>query len=669
MNAAEDPEDLLGILLDGAMDFVKADFGVVLVPDADPSYLRAIAARGQEAGSSDDAPLRFKLGEGMASRAFQEGLPKLTGDAALDPAFIPVIPGTRSEIALPILAGGNAVGVLRLDSKRPGAFDADDADLLLTATARAGQILQAERLKGELERKIKLKDILLAIARDVDALTSLKDVFEAAMRLLAERFGMVRGMLVLFGQDGPDRLSIHSAYNLTDEEISRGVYRVGEGVIGQAVERGQAVAIPDIRLDPTFLNRTRIKRRRDVPVSFIAAPFYIDGQVAGVLAAEKVFESAQALEDEKDLVVLVGSIIANKVRLHQRLGLERERLEAENLTLRRELKRQGVGGEIVCKNRKMQEILDLATLVADSTTSIMLQGESGTGKEVIARLIHDASPRREGPFVSINCAAIPENLLESELFGHRRGAFTGAVQDRKGKFQLADGGTVFLDEIGDMPMPLQAKLLRAVQEREIEPIGAERKEKIDLRFISATNRDLAKLISEGKFREDLYYRLNVVEISVPPLRERSDDIPFLAAYFIDKYAKARGRGVEGISPQALRMLQGYSWPGNVRELENVMERAILLCRSGIIEPSHLPASLSQAGESGADGQYVSRWVAGVVKARHEPGKVWDEIIGTVERELIQQAMLANNRNKLRTADFLGINRNTLRAKIEKYGLE
>jgi len=541
-------------------------------------------------------------------------------------------------------------------------------DERLTEEPRTAELL-IDRIKAELERKIGLKDILLTISRAVEAQSDLKEVFETAMRQLAERFGILRGMLVLFGSEGPETLSIHSAYNLTDEEISRGVYRVGEGVIGKAVERGEAVAIPDVREDANFLNRTKIKRRKDVPTSFIAAPFSLDGRPAGVIAVEKVFEDMDVLSDEKDLVVLVGSMIAAKVQAFQRLAVERERLEAENESLKTELKRRYATDAIVCKNKKMIEILDLVGRGADSGTSIMLLGASGTGKERVARLVHDSSPRRGGPFVSVNCAAIPDNLLESELFGHKRGSFTGAVQDRKGKFQLADGGSIFLDEIGDMPMQLQVKLLRAVQEREIEPVGSERRERIDVRFIAATNRDLAKLIREGKFREDLYYRLNVVEIRLPPLRERPDDIPFLATHFLEKYAKAHGRAVEGLSPQAMRLLQTYAWPGNVRELENAIERAVLLCRSGPIDAAHLPGSLGRGAEVETTGLSAPRWVETYLKGRPSAGKAWDDVIGAAERELIQQAMLMNGRNKVRTADFLGINRNTLRAKIELYGLE
>jgi transcriptional regulator with PAS, ATPase and Fis domain len=240
----------------------------------------------------------------------------------------------------------------------------------------------------------------------------------------------------------------------------------------------------------------------------------------------------------------------------------------------------------------MIELLDLVQLVADSTSSIMILGESGTGKELIAREIHRQSDRSEGPFITVNCAAIPETLLESELFGYKKGAFTGANQDKRGKFQVANGGTLFLDEIGDMPLLLQAKLLRAIQEREVEPVGSERREKVDIRILAATNRDLAKMVAEKTFREDLYYRLNVVELRIPPLRDRTDDIPFLANYFVEKFSRLNHRQIAGISPAALRFLQNYRWPGNVRELENIMERAVLLCRDHQIDLMHLPSALT-----------------------------------------------------------------------------
>ena len=314
----------------------------------------------------------------------------------------------------------------------------------------------------------------------------------------------------------------------------------------------------------------------------------------------------------------------------------------------------------------MIEIYKLIESIADSMASVLILGESGTGKELVARAIHYASSRRDGPFVSINCASIPETLLESELFGYKKGAFTGAINDKKGKFLLASGGTLFLDEIGDMPLYLQAKILRALQEKEIEPIGSETKIKIDIRLISATNKPIDLWVKEGKFREDLYYRINVIEIKLPPLKERKDDIPLLVKHFIQKYSEINKRNVKRISEEALLMLTNYEWPGNVRELENVIERAVLLCTGDTIDVKDLPPYLQPKEE--IPELYISKWIEKVINNPSMEGKVYDFIIGNIEKEVISKALLKFNRNQLQTSDFLGINRNTLRSKIEKYSL-
>jgi len=366
-------------------------------------------------------------------------------------------------------------------------------------------------------------------------------------------------------------------------------------------------------------------------------------------------------------LTLVSSLILTKIKVYQRISGEQNRLLEENSSLKQELKKH-FSGSLITKNKTMLQLLDLVQLVSDSNSSILILGESGTGKELIAREIHRLSHRAELPFITVNCAAIPENLLESELFGYKKGAFTGAVNDKKGKFQLAHGGTLFLDEIGDMPLLLQVKLLRAIQEKEIEPVGSEKKEKVDIRILAATNKDLSKLIAQKLFREDLFYRLNVVELKLPPLRDRLDDIPFLASFFIEKFTKENNRKAISLGPSALRILQSYYWPGNVRELENVIERAVLLCRETVIDPSHLPQGIADSQESYSN-SHISSYLSNIIKGGCESGTVWNEVMGHIEKELIQLSLLHNNRNKVRTAEFLGINRNTLSSKIENYGIE
>ncbi|MBN1616881.1 MAG: sigma 54-interacting transcriptional regulator [Spirochaetales bacterium] len=669
MNSVKDPNELFQLVLSHCVAQTSSDYGAILLWDGDETLETRLVHPAHPKSEATEKP-RIRVGEGLAGRTFLDGVPRSLDNTAHDPEYIPIAGSYSSILVLPFGAPGKVRGVIRLESSKTGNYSEHDSQILLPVTALAGQLLSQIEIKTSLEWTIRQKDILIDISRNVAKHFDLNEVFGTVMHRLAESFNIMRGMLVLLDSDNPNALSVRAAYNLTDEEMSRGIYTVGEGVIGKVVESGEAISIRDIYTDKNFLNRMKVKRRKDVPISFIAVPFRVDGQVAGVIAVEKAFESDDVLKDEKDLMILVSTLLITKIKVFQSVTGEHERLIEENSTLKQELKKRYEDSSIICKNRKMLELLDLVHLVADSNSSVMILGESGTGKELIAREVHRESNRSEGPFISINCAAIPDSLLESELFGYKKGAFTGATQDKRGKFQMANGGTLFLDEIGDMPMQLQAKLLRAIQEREIEPVGSERKEKIDIRIVAATNRDLPKLIKEGKFREDLYYRLNVVELQMPPLRDRADDIPFLTTYFLEKFAKANGRSIEGINPTALRVLQNYRWPGNVRELENIIERAVLVCRGNQIEASHLPLTLSEGQDGCADNQFISRWITNFFrKLPTNGGFVWDEVIGTVEKELIQQSLLRNNRNKVRTALFLGINRNTLHAKMDRYGID
>ena len=317
----------------------------------------------------------------------------------------------------------------------------------------------------------------------------------------------------------------------------------------------------------------------------------------------------------------------------------------------------------------MLDIFELIKMVADSNSSILILGESGTGKELVAKSLHFNSNRKHASFISINCSAIPENLLESELFGYKRGAFTGASSDKKGKFLLADGGTLFLDEIGEMPLTLQVKLLRTIQEREIEPIGSEFRIKVDIRILSATNKDPYDLIKSGKLREDLYYRLNVVEIKIPPLKERKDDIPLLIHHFIEKYSKENNRKIKWISNEALKILQSYHWPGNVRELENIIERAILLSKESTIDVQDLPSFIINSERYQTEELYIEKWVDSFLKDEKHNGTAHNNFINIIEKEFLTKALLQNNRNRIKTSRFLGINRNTLRSKMNLYNIE
>ncbi|HEB70394.1 MAG TPA: sigma-54-dependent Fis family transcriptional regulator [Desulfobulbus sp.] len=349
---------------------------------------------------------------------------------------------------------------------------------------------------------------------------------------------------------------------------------------------------------------------------------------------------------------------AEEILLVLKKAEEREFLQRENAALRRQLADIGgpAGfGRMVGKSKKMQEVFQLATKVAQHATTVLVTGESGTGKELVARGIHDLSPRAENPFVAINCGGIPENLLESELFGYVKGAFTGAEKNKKGLFEEADGGTIFLDEIGELPVAMQVKLLRVLQEQEIRPVGAARNRKIDVRVIAATARDLVKEVKKGGFREDLYYRLNVVNIHIPPLRERTEDIAVLSTHFAEKLAGRMDVEILGIAPAAMQLLMGHSWPGNVRELENVIERAVILAEKKIILPENLPPEFGTKRQA----RRLDDFFAGfsIKKAQK-----------IMEKSLIRRALDATGGNKSKAAELLEISYPSLLGKIKEYGL-
>jgi two-component system response regulator PilR (NtrC family) len=347
-----------------------------------------------------------------------------------------------------------------------------------------------------------------------------------------------------------------------------------------------------------------------------------------------------------------------EIRLTVDKALERKRLHDENVALKRQLRKHQGFENFIGRSRTMLEVFDTIRKTADSTSTVMITGESGTGKELAALAVHNESPRRNGPFVSVNCGAIPEGLMESELFGHVKGAFTGAVANSPGLFSAADGGTLFLDEVTEVPHTVQVKLLRAIQERQVRRVGDTRDMKVDVRLVAASNRDLTRAVAEGLLREDLFYRLNVIPIHLPALRERREEIPLLVAHFIDKIGRATGKAVHGVSPEALAVLEAYHWPGNVRELENVIERAIVLGNGGLITPDSFPPNLVHPSE----GPEIPLDVP-------DDGLNLEGMIDRLERQYIQQALHRTGGNQTRAAALLGLSFRQLRYKVRKHGLQ
>lgn len=369
-----------------------------------------------------------------------------------------------------------------------------------------------------------------------------------------------------------------------------------------------------------------------------------------LMTAYASVESAVAAMKKGASDYIVKPFINEEIRLTLRRMLEEMRLRSENVALKRELShhREGCKG-IVYASESMQKIFDLIDNVAPTVSNILLLGESGTGKSLIAEIIHCVSPRRDGPFMSVNCSAIPETLLESELFGYRKGAFTGAFSDKKGLIRIADGGTLFLDEIGDMPPAVQAKLLKVLETGEVMPLGDTKSRHTDIRLITATNQDLDGKIKDGAFREDLYYRINVIEIDIPPLCRRKEDIPLLAEHFVKKFADQNRKDIKGFSEEAMRTVMDYNWPGNVREFANVIERAVVLAAGELIQPGDLPAKLS-------------------LKTEVAPASL-KEMMNVYEKNAIILEYDAHGRDKEATARALGIDLATLYRKMKKFGIE
>lgn len=497
-----------------------------------------------------------------------------------------------------------------------------------------------------------LYEISKALAWSLD----LKSTSSKIMEILSSVLGMRRGTLTLLHPETGE-LVIETAHGLSPEEITRGRYKKGEGITGKVLESGEAIVIPDIGKEPLFLNRTGA-RSLDTKkgISFICVPVKVAGETIGVFSVDRLFDESISPQEDVRVLTIVSSLIGQAVKLNQLIAIEKEKLIEQNRQLQGELKNKYGLKNIVGQSRKMMDVYEAVERVSKSKATVLLRGESGTGKELIARAIHFASPRADKPFLKINCGAIPESLLESELFGHEKGSFTGATELRKGRFELANEGTLFLDEIGEMPMSLQVKILRVLQEMKFERLGGSKTISVDVRLVAATHQDLEKAIIEGKFREDLYYRLNVVPISLPSLRERKEDIPMLASFFLKKFNEENGRVVQ-VDEGALSALMTYSWPGNVRELENMIERMVVMTDSNMIsrdsvEKLLLSASSEKKGEGSS--------------ARDKGDLPYT--VESVERARIIQALKQCSGIQAKAAKVLGITPRQIGYKIKKYNI-
>jgi Nif-specific regulatory protein len=490
---------------------------------------------------------------------------------------------------------------------------------------------------------------LLEVSQALGSTLDLSEAVENVLEILDRELGMKRGAIVMLEAKG--ELRIQYAHGMSEGERQRGRYRLDEGITGKVVSSGKPVVVPQVSKEPLFLNRTR-KRDPKQEESFICVPIKNHRKTIGAFSIIYPFKQNRNFDDAVKLLTIIASMISQSLRMAQMVEQEKAQLADENALLKRELQQKYDFRNIIGTSKEMREIYDQIAQVAHTNTTVLIRGESGTGKELVAHAIHYNSPRSSKPFVKVNCAALPESLIESELFGHEKGAFTGAVARKRGRFELAESGTMFLDEIGDLSPALQVKLLRVLQEREFERVGGTETIRVNVRLITATNVDLEQGVQDGRFRSDLYYRLNVFSIYLPPLRERKTDILLLADHFLEKYARQNSKRIKRISTPAIDMLMSYHWPGNVRELENVIERAALVCEGNVIHGYHLPPTLQTAEGSGT-----------VTKMS------LDQAVSAFEKDLIQDALKTARGNRARAARMLDTTERILGYKVKKYEID
>jgi Nif-specific regulatory protein len=474
-----------------------------------------------------------------------------------------------------------------------------------------------------------------------------KSSLSGVLETLAVRYQVKRSFL-LFYQEESARLNLIAVNGLNAADFRKLETKAEKSLFRRVFESGEAMIVPRVSLEPTL----DFLQKLETETSLIILPVTLEKKVLGIFAAEFECQSDFDFEKTKLFLSVVAALIAQDFKLEKAVSEEKQKLADENSHLRQELKEKYDFSQIIGNSSPMRQVYDQVTQVARSNATVFLRGESGTGKEMIAHAIHYNSLRSKQPFIKVNCAALPETLIESELFGYEKGAFTGAERRKKGRFEMADGGTIFLDEIGDLSPPTQIKLLRVIQEREFERLGGTDTLKVNVRLITATNKHIEEEIAGGRFREDLFYRLNVFTIFLPPLRERKSDILLLAEHFLAKYEREHGKQIKRISTPAIDMLASYHFPGNVRELENVIERAVLVCDEQVIHGHHLPPTLQTAEVSGTVTQIS---LAAAIEA--------------FERDLISDTLKSTRGNVARAAKMLDSTERILGYKIKKYQID
>jgi Nif-specific regulatory protein len=493
--------------------------------------------------------------------------------------------------------------------------------------------------------------LLFQVSEVVARSSDLEEAVMLVMEEMAKKLGIIQAFLTVLNRNS-SKIIIEVAYGITPEQKSRGEYKIGEGITGDVVKTGKPVIIPHISDEPRYLNKTKSTSKFEDEDSFICVPIKAKNQIIGTFSVKLRFNPTRSYQNEVQFLTIMASMLARLVRSRQDKIEELEKLHYQKLREHGFYSYNDRINSLVGESGKMQAVYDLIAKVTSTNATILIRGESGVGKELVAKAIHDQSPRSKHEMIKVNCAAIPEMLIESELFGYEKGAFTGADKLHKGRFELAEKSTIFLDEIGDLSPNLQVKLLRVLQEKEFQRLGGSETIRADVRIIAATNRNLEEMILNNNFREDLYYRLNVFPLIVPPLRERRGDIPLLVNHFIEKYNKIHGLEIKRISSTAIDLLMTYHWPGNIRELENCIERAAILSTDKVIRSHNLPPTLQSAAST------RSR-VEGSLGA----------ILENVEKQMLIDALNMSKGNLTKAAEQLKLTERIMGLRIKKYKID
>ncbi|SDP13015.1 nif-specific transcriptional activator NifA [Desulforhopalus singaporensis] len=505
---------------------------------------------------------------------------------------------------------------------------------------------------------------LLALHRITELIGSAVDLETTLQKILGvlENTLQMERATLLFLDKVKQKLVIRASCGLSAHEELRGVYNLDEGVCGKIFQTCSPFVVPDIESEPLFLNRTgartRVSRSK---ISFLGVPVVVGGNPEGVLTVDRLFGDEVFFEEDVRFLTILATLVAQFVMLHREIEKKEARLIEENQSLKAKLHQVHGDHFIIGHSKPMQEVFSIIDKISSSNVTALLLGESGTGKELVARAIHEGGSRKDKPFVKINCAALPETLLESELFGHERGAFTGAHAERPGRFELADGGTIFLDEIGEMPLALQAKMLRVLQEKQFERIGGSRTYDVDVRIVAATNVSLELAVEEGSFRADLYYRLNVVPLVLPPLRERNEDIPLLFSHFLGKSNERNNKQIK-LTSELLDFMITYPWPGNVREMQNLVERMVILAENDRLTLADLPPNFFKTEKPPRE---VEKKNEAIVQRTVEPKR---KSLQEIEKIEIEAALRRNGWVQVRAAKELGLTERQIGYRIRKYGL-